>query len=72
MEKLTQCANKEIKMKPFPKKIFVTWEDQINDDPYLIINESPETTAEVGQSIRVAEYELEKTVYVTTKVEIQD
>lgn len=60
-------------MPKFPKQILVTWEEQSNDDPFLITHEdiesidNPETKVAVYQLVHVGQVKIDRTFIHDTK-----
>lgn len=53
----------------YPKVVFVKRETPDNDDPSLSVYEHIEDTAEMGETVGVAVYELREVKTVTTRIE---
>ena len=56
--------------KKLPKKVYVAWEDAVNDEPYLIAQETELGFVEPGVKRTVGIYQLVETVTLSAKVEI--
>lgn len=57
--------------KKMPKTIYVKWEGEPNDEPWMVASEDWDTHGELHAKIRVGTYQLVETNYViseTTKV----
>ncbi len=57
--------------KEFPKQIFVAVENEGTEDEFLITYDTPEAVAEIGETRKVAIYDLQREVEVTTEVKVK-
>ena len=57
--------------KKLPKKVYVAWEEQaMDDEPYLIAQETDRGLVDVGDTRTVGIYQLVETVTLSARVEI--
>lgn len=56
----------------FPEKLYVTKENEGDEEEFLNPHPTINETAQVGEEVRVAVYELVSISTVTTKIEISD
>jgi len=56
--------------KRLPKTIYVQWNEDSDDDPFLDVRDLPEKFAELDDSLIVGEYEFVRKVKVTNNTTI--
>ena len=55
----------------FPKKVFISVEDEGSENEFLTVNNNMDTIGVVGEEIKVGVYTLEKIVTVVTEVKVK-
>lgn len=56
----------------FPKELYVTVEYEGTEDEFLLTNKNVEDVAQVGETVKVAVYELVRTVEVDTEIQVTE
>lgn len=55
-----------------PKRIFIKWNDDTPDEPFLMAETDFRGLVDIGEKVKVGVYHLEKTVQLVNETQIAD